>query len=117
MARYWDSNSGDTHWHSFIFASGAWGDQRPEMEAWLASKFKPLLHAKDLCKLVRYDVFLFPLFFSLFAPQVVKKKSDMRTNMSTRLIVGLCKVYCISDEEGKVSAHQYIYLTRYLLDV
>ena len=60
--------------------------------------------------MVRYDVFLFPLFFSPFAPQVVKKKSDMRTTMSTRLIVGLCKVYCISDEEGKVSVYRGIFM-------
>ena len=41
---------------------------------------------------------------------MVKKKSDMRTNMSTRLIVGLCKVYCISDEEGKVQCPPLLYI-------
>ena len=110
MTRYWDSNSGDTHYNSFIFVSGAWGDRRPEMEAWLATIFKPLLYAKDLSKMVRYDFFGFLYFSQFFAPQVVKKKSDMRTNMSTRLIVGLCKVYCISDEEGKVQYPPLLYI-------
>ena len=67
MTRYWDSNSGDTHYNSFIFVPGAWGDRRPEMEAWLATIFKPLLYAKDLSKMVRYDFFLVSFIFHSFS--------------------------------------------------
>jgi len=34
--------------------------------------------------------------------QVVKKKSDMRTNMTSRLLVAQAKVYGICDKDGKV---------------
>ena len=119
MAAYWAKCGGETHYNKWIFDTGAWGDDRLEMDQWLKSKFSPLLYPKDLAKMVRSCsmCFLFFLLTICTLSQVVKKKSDMRTNMSTRLMVAGLKVWGICDTEGKVLHPLYMSISRYLADV
>jgi hypothetical protein len=65
ISRYWSSKGGDTHFNKFVFETGAWGDQRLELDEWLSKCFVPLLFAKDLAKMVRY-VLSFCLSLSFF---------------------------------------------------
>ena len=102
MAAYWAKSGGEAHFNNFLFISGVWGDDRLELDNWLQSMFTPLLYPKDLAKMVTCCPFYFSLLRIFLLSQVVKKKSDMRTNMTSRLLVAQCKVYGICDKDGKV---------------
>ena len=52
VSAYWAKSGGETFYNTFLFNSGAWGDDRLELDSWLQSMFSPLLYPKDLAKMV-----------------------------------------------------------------
>ena len=48
---------------------------------------------------------------------MVKKKSDMRTNMTSRLLVAQAKVYSLCDKDGKVQPPKKNPIHTYLVDI